>query len=78
VKRLLVLPLLAACGHGVTLDVPTQTKLTALACDADRLCQADGNLSDDNFPLMPHHDAACVNLARTWLQASGAHCGAAK
>lgn len=64
----------AGCGHGVTLSVPTQTKLTALACDAERLCQVDGNLSDENFPLMPKHDAACVNFARAWLQASASTC----
>lgn len=69
VKRLLVLSLLAGCGHGgVTLSVPQQEKLTALAHRAQNECQRHCNLSDEN--ACPEDDDACLNLARTWLGAA--------
>lgn len=76
---LLVASLLVGCAHEKKISTTERAELTAMACDAERVCQAHGNLSDENFPLMPQNDAACVNLARRWLQAAGAACtGASK
>ena len=54
---------LAACAP--SLSAVKCTKLAGLARDAGRVCQQHGNLSEENWPLMPQADGACVHLAQS-------------